>query len=234
MRDPSKFFMIYETGDNTTVTEGEAVPLDLYYSRATVYGDVWELDPAWYDEETGEIEDYRWPWVENKAEILSGEASMLANPGGTFMYSVWNQWQEEILPDGHELVFDSDMIFRRFLYLPDESTIQVAPIVKILYVSTIAADQSADETITLVGSAQSFGSSNGIEEYRWQVESNGQVIDLPGCEKLCNVPARTLHPGWGQFSFDARDSNGNWSQVDTVNVLIAEVLTRISLPLIQN
>ena len=42
-RDPSKFFMIYETGDNTTVAEGEAVPLDLYYSRATVYGDVWEL-----------------------------------------------------------------------------------------------------------------------------------------------------------------------------------------------
>ena len=45
MRDPSKFFMIYETGDNTTVTEGEATPLNLYYSRATVYGDVWELDP---------------------------------------------------------------------------------------------------------------------------------------------------------------------------------------------
>jgi hypothetical protein len=38
--------MIYETGDNTTVRRGEAVPLNLYYSRATVYGDVWELDPA--------------------------------------------------------------------------------------------------------------------------------------------------------------------------------------------
>ena len=40
-RDPSKYFMIYETGDNTTVAEGEATPLDLYYSRATVYGDFW-------------------------------------------------------------------------------------------------------------------------------------------------------------------------------------------------
>ena len=40
VRDPSKFFMVYETGDNTTVAEGEAVPLDLYYSRATDYGDV--------------------------------------------------------------------------------------------------------------------------------------------------------------------------------------------------
>ncbi len=42
-RDPSKFFMVYETGDNTTVPIGEATPLDLYYSRATVYGDVWEV-----------------------------------------------------------------------------------------------------------------------------------------------------------------------------------------------
>ena len=24
---------------------------------------------------------------------------MLANPGGTFMYTVWNQWKEEILPE---------------------------------------------------------------------------------------------------------------------------------------
>ena len=45
VRDPSKFFMIYETGDNTTSAEGEATPLDLFYSRASVYGDVWELDP---------------------------------------------------------------------------------------------------------------------------------------------------------------------------------------------
>ncbi len=42
VRDPSKFFMVYETGDNTTVAEGEAIPLDLYYSRATIYGDIWE------------------------------------------------------------------------------------------------------------------------------------------------------------------------------------------------
>lgn len=123
VRDSSKFFMIYETGDNTTVAEGEAVPLDLYYSRATVYGDVWELDPDWYDPVTGVIEDYRWPWVENKIDILSGEASMLANPGGTFMYAVWNQWQEEILPDGHELIFNSDIWYRRFLYLPDDTTV---------------------------------------------------------------------------------------------------------------
>ena len=37
-RDPSKYFLVYETGDNTTVTEGEATPLDLFYSRATGVG----------------------------------------------------------------------------------------------------------------------------------------------------------------------------------------------------
>jgi hypothetical protein len=110
----------------------------------------------------------------------------------------------------------------------------INPTASIVYLSTIAADQSADEIITLVGSARAFGSDNGIEEYRWRYESNGQVIDLPGCERLCNVPARTLHPGWGNFSFDARDRNGNWSQPSSVQVLIAEVLTRIRLPLIKN
>ena len=39
----------------------------------------------------------RWPWVEIDKEALSGEASMLVNPGGTFMYIVWNQWEEDIL-----------------------------------------------------------------------------------------------------------------------------------------
>jgi hypothetical protein len=149
-RDPSKFFMIYETGDNTTVMEGEAVPLNLYYSRATVYGDVWELDPDWYDEENDTILDYRWPWAENKKEILSGEASMLANPGGTFMYAVWNQWQEEILPDGHELVFDSDIIYRRFMYLPDDtiSSVDFIPTAGILYINTTTVTAGLDSDLS--------------------------------------------------------------------------------------
>ncbi len=39
LRNPSRYFMVYETGDNTTVTEGEAEPLDLFYSRAENFGD---------------------------------------------------------------------------------------------------------------------------------------------------------------------------------------------------
>jgi hypothetical protein len=54
MRDPSKYFIVYETGDNTTVAEGEAVPLDLFYSRATNWGDDYDL-VEYYNSGTGEI-----------------------------------------------------------------------------------------------------------------------------------------------------------------------------------
>ena len=224
-RDSSKFFMIYETGDNTTVAVGEATPLDLYYSRATIYGDVWET-MDYFTTEDDELLD-RWPWVENKADILSGEAGMLANPGGTFMYAVWNQWEEEILPDGHELVFNSDIIFRRMMYLPDDAEVDADPLASLLYVSTLAADQSEDELITLAGTARAFGATE-IVQYRWMY--NGEVLE--GCDKMCNVPSRTLHPGWGEFSFDAQDARGNWSKPIGVKILIAEELSEINLPLV--
>ncbi len=65
VREPSKFFMIYETGDNTTVTEGEATPLNLYYSRATVYGDEsgnWIPIGMMLNHTGSKCEDYRWNW----------------------------------------------------------------------------------------------------------------------------------------------------------------------------
>ena len=42
-RDDSTYFIVYETGDNTTVAEGEATPMDLFYSRAYEYGDEYDL-----------------------------------------------------------------------------------------------------------------------------------------------------------------------------------------------
>jgi hypothetical protein len=90
-RDPSKFFMVYETGDNTTVAEGEAVPLDLFYSRATNWGDDYDLvEYTTGDGETIEAFD----WLEHDREDLSGEAANTANPAGTFYYVIWNQWQD--------------------------------------------------------------------------------------------------------------------------------------------
>ncbi len=162
-RDSSIYFMIYETGDNTTVAEGEAVPLDLFYSRATVYGDYYELDPDYYSiDDSGMlvIEDYRWPWVENKHDLLSGEASMLANPGGTFMYAVWNQWQE----DEHENVFDSDIWYRRFLY---NDTIERTPTTELVF--TGPTMQDTDNEIILIAVARDLDS---IGEGVWLILMN--------------------------------------------------------------
>jgi len=39
LRNPSRYFMVFETGDNTTVEVGEAEPLDLFYGRAERFGD---------------------------------------------------------------------------------------------------------------------------------------------------------------------------------------------------
>ncbi|MBE2198330.1 MAG: hypothetical protein IAE79_06940 [Anaerolinea sp.] len=243
-RDPSKFFMIYETGDNTTVTEGEAVPLDLYYSRATIYGDVWELDPDWYDPVTGEIEDYRWPWVENKIDILSGEASMLANPGGTFMYAVWNQWKEEILPDGHELVYDSDIWFRRFMYLPDDADPLIPPVASILYVNQTILSLAADDTLILVGSARGFGINGEIEEMKWLLKPLGSTMDPVevGTQQQLQIRARELvnqpgwagQPGWAQFQFIAKDKGGRWSPGVEINIWIVEELHQAFLPIVDN
>jgi hypothetical protein len=112
--DPSKFFVTFEVGDNTTVEFGEATPLDMYYSRAFNYGDDFELvetdDPV-----TGEL-TYYFDWLENKKPYHAAEAAVMANPGGTFFYAIWNQWQE----DAHENVFDSDARLRRIMFLDDE------------------------------------------------------------------------------------------------------------------
>ncbi len=227
-RARDKFFMIYETGDNTTVDVGEAVPLDLFYSRATVWGDVWELDPDYYDEATGEIEDYRWLWAEKDHEILSGEASMLANPGGTFMYAVWNQWEEEILPDGHELVFNSDMIYRRFMYLPDDAeALALPPTASILYVSATTVEQLAGDVLTLAGSARDFN-AGGIVAYKWTSDLDGVV----GNEQVLKIAAADLSRGRHTFTFSALDGKGHWSRSATVTVNVVQQIYRVMLPMV--
>jgi hypothetical protein len=259
VRDRSKFFMVYETGDNTTVAEGEATPLDLYYSRATVYGDEWELDPDWYTEVDGEIiiDDYRWPWLENKADILSGEAGMLANQGGTFMYAVWNQWQEEIGDDGHELVFDSDIIFRRLLYIPDaeDAIAESAPFVYFLYTGDVMYSVEDDDTITMVVTARDMdrlGDGDEITEYEWIfMTPDGYEHRLDGCTgRICNAPARTLSEGWDGFGSSGgvgwaemavrvkdNDPNqerpeemGNWSNQIKTSLLLAKTIYTVQLP----
>ena len=124
VRDPSRFFIIYETGDNTTVAEGEAEPLDLFASRAVEWGDhylVWqdEADPAAClpsaenEELSGFCNEFDAP--EASALSESGEASVTASPGGMFFHAVWNQ--VDVNHDGEFL--GSDVWYRRWLFLDD-------------------------------------------------------------------------------------------------------------------
>ncbi len=251
--DPSKYYLVYETGDNTTVDVGEAIPLDLFYSRATVFGDTLEWfdyvnDADDCDPVDGEVEDWlvciepRWPWLENKKDELSGEASVVMNPGGTFVYNVWNQWREEILPDGHELIHDSDMIYRRLLYLPDDLTLQVAPIASILYVNRTLIGITNNDTLVLVGTAKGYGANSEIEEVEWSVIPPGATEPIViGNEQILQIDAQELvnkpgwagdgQPGWAQFGFKAKDKGGNWSPSVTRDILVAETRYDIFLPI---
>jgi hypothetical protein len=136
---------------------------------------------------------------------------MVANPGGTFMYAVWNQWKEEILPDGHELVYDSDMIFRRLMYLPDDvATGTLAarpPIAYIAYASTDTVLLGSTETLTFVGGARDF-SGKGITGYQWRVDGSGVV----GSSQKFTLPANALLQGKHTIFFSALDGNGKWSR----------------------
>jgi hypothetical protein len=165
-RDPSKFFAVYETGDATTVLEGgEADPLDLFFSRAVDYGDDWDTYDH-YVQSTGLYEE-RWDWLESKKDVLSGEASIGASPGGAYLWAVWNEWMET--EDGH--VYESDPVFRRLWW--DDSATLVAE------AGTYYA--AAGEIVTLVGSAEystsaatTFATRAATElTYFWDLDGDG-------------------------------------------------------------
>ena len=123
IRDPSRFAIVYETGDNATVAlGGEATPLDLFYAQAVSYGDYYTGLPHTLDTATptyiGETPLYVMPQfdaLEGSADLLSGEASLSLSPSGTFLHSVWNQWQETA--DGD--LYNSDAWFRRVIFIDE-------------------------------------------------------------------------------------------------------------------
>ncbi|HEX6249580.1 MAG TPA: choice-of-anchor O protein [Nocardioidaceae bacterium] len=132
LRDPSRFFIVYETGDNTTAAEGEPEPLDLFYSRGVNFGDDYEV---WAETEEGDVSacypndphtDLDVPeeligsgfcnefdqMEQGTPGLEASEASLAANPGGEFLYGTWAELAHE---DG-ELV-GSDSMARRVWWI---------------------------------------------------------------------------------------------------------------------
>ncbi len=222
-RDPSKFFIVYETGDNTTVAFGEATPLDLYFSRAVDFGDDYEIVPVSKDKDGDGIYEtlYEWDWLENKHEVQSGEASVVSNPAGTFFYAVWNQWME---PE-EDLITESDNIFRRTYF---NETIDLEPTSQILYVSAMAVE--IGDELHLIGGAKDndrLGEGAEIVEYAWFVDD----ATIPTyTDKDWQFLTTDLSPDFHTFSFAAQDNEGNWSKRKTVVIMVVEELHYLHLP----
>ncbi len=132
VRDPSRYFIVYETGDNTTVTDGEAEPLDLFYSRAINFGDdytVWaentDLGLCYPNDAHGDDISTvligsgfcnEFDRMNASGDTHSSEADLEANPNGSKMYGVWAQWVYGA--DGEEVV-ESDAMVRRVWWIDD-------------------------------------------------------------------------------------------------------------------
>ena len=133
VRDPSRYFMVFETGDNSTVQAGEAEPLDLFYGRAINFGDdyvVWAeaddlsvcypSDP--HDDEVaatviGSGFCNEFDRMNAAGDTHSSEANLEASPDGSKMYGVWTQW---VFDDySVEEVAESDAKARRIWWIDD-------------------------------------------------------------------------------------------------------------------
>lgn len=131
LRDPSRYFIIYETGDNRTVQFGEAEPLDLFYSQAINFGDdyvVWaeatDLSVCYPSDPHGDedVSDVlvgsnfcnEFDRMNAAGDTHSSEANLEANPNGSKLYGVWAQWVFDAL--GEEVV-ESDALARRIWWI---------------------------------------------------------------------------------------------------------------------
>ncbi len=182
-RDPSRYFMVYETGDNTTVAVGEAEPLDLFYSRAINWGDdylVWQdtadTSACLPSAEVTELVNFcnEFDALEGSQFYESGEASITTSPGGTFFYAVWNQIDFD--NDGHEI--GSDVWFRRVLflddYVPGETPTNGTPNISISSPADGAIFASDDE-ITFSGTASDVEDGDLSSSIVWTSSIDGAI-----------------------------------------------------------
>jgi hypothetical protein len=137
LRDPSRYFMVFETGDNSTVDVGEAEPLDLLYGRAESFGDdyvVWaetDSDTAdaalCYPSDPHGVEVNpvlvgsgfcnEFDRMNTRGDTHSSEANLEANPDGSKLYGVWGQWVFGYDMYGNETIIESDGMARRLWWI---------------------------------------------------------------------------------------------------------------------
>ena len=141
LRNPSRYMIVYETGDNNTVTDGEAEPLDLFYSRGEGFGDdyvVWtETDTGYDDPDTvcyptvpyddasfvGTVVEgsgfcNEFDRLNARGDTHSSEADLEANPDASKLYAVWAQWVFE--NDDYEAdITESDAMARRVWWIDE-------------------------------------------------------------------------------------------------------------------
>ncbi|WP_405034630.1 choice-of-anchor O protein [Ornithinimicrobium sp. LYQ103] len=192
VRDPSRFFVVYETGDNTTTQFGEPEPLDLFYSRAVNFGDdyvVWdELAESTrdgsrdvtdcYPNAAHEDDDVVGTVLEgsgfcnefDKMEsgtpgLEASEASMTANPGGQFLYAVWAQAQ---IIDG--ALTESDAMARRVWWVDDFFPVDA-------WVFGQGSGDGGDSTaVTRVGGQDRIDTAILLSQERFEADSAGAVV----------------------------------------------------------
>ena len=221
-RDPSKFFIVYETGDNTTVAEGEAVPMDLFYSRASFYGDIYDL-VEYYNATTFETV-WGFDWLEHDRDNLSGEAANTCNNGGTMYYVIWNQWQE----DAEENVSNSDVIFRRVYYIDDDTVLNTRPVASILSAPNAAL---FSDQLTFVGTGfdpDNGDAESGVVTFDWYSSLDGHI----GSGQILEKAADQLSSGRHIISLYVTDDEGLVSEAARTVLVIAGGAFQTTLPFI--
>ena len=159
---------------------------------------------------------------------------MVANPGCTFMYVVWNQWEEYITVDEygneHEIMFNADMPFRRHMYLVDDAETLTAPVASIL-VAPSAALQS-DQLLTFIGAGQDADDADGennIVAFHWYSSIDG----LLGSDQLLSIRSDQLSLGTHIISLFVTDDEGVTSQAARTIVVIAGGAYYTNLPMMR-
>ena len=127
----------------------------------------------------------------------------------------------------HEEVFNSDMPFRRFLYLPDDSPISSAPVASILSAPTSAF---MGDTVTFIGSgfdADDPDGYNNITDYQWYSTIDGFLSDQ------AVFSTSLLSAGLHTISLVVTDDEGESSAPARAIVMIIDEIYHTNLPMMR-